>query len=370
MARKRNNSSSEGINLDSLMDALTNVVAVLILVLILVQADVTQKVQKILDDLAPATPAEVVASQNTVADLKKQQDLLAQRLLEKAPTPEVIEAEKRQLALLQKDIETNKDLLVEIDELKKVEIQFREQQNTESQKTAKIQADIANLEAQLDASPVKMTVPTVVNIPNSRDIPKNATIYQAIALQDRIHFIDTVTPIEMFEEELKKHKNDWIKQRVKQKGADRYIYDQDKIAAFFKEYDFQNSRQQSVTVQTSPTYTGVNIRVAPNLKEGGTSLAELADKNCQFANILRKLSSDRNAVLMFYVAPDSFNTYLAARELADKAGVPAGWEIRSNGDYAQRIPDVEVNRTQEPPPPPPNQKPAPPGPPSIKPKLD
>ena len=36
------NNSDEGVNLDSLMDALTNVVAVLILVLVLVQADVSR----------------------------------------------------------------------------------------------------------------------------------------------------------------------------------------------------------------------------------------------------------------------------------------------------------------------------------------
>ena len=40
MGRRRKSSSDEGVNLDSLMDALTNVVAVLILVLLLVQADV------------------------------------------------------------------------------------------------------------------------------------------------------------------------------------------------------------------------------------------------------------------------------------------------------------------------------------------
>eukprot|EP01043_Picozoa_sp_COSAG02_P102812 COSAG02_NODE_38833_length_424_cov_0.898462_1_plen_38_part_10 len=38
MARNKN-SDDEGMNLDSLMDALTNVVAVLILVLVLVQVD-------------------------------------------------------------------------------------------------------------------------------------------------------------------------------------------------------------------------------------------------------------------------------------------------------------------------------------------
>ena len=44
MARRRKTDSDGGVNLDSLLDALTNVVAVLILVLVLVQMDVTRKV--------------------------------------------------------------------------------------------------------------------------------------------------------------------------------------------------------------------------------------------------------------------------------------------------------------------------------------
>ena len=41
------------------MDALTNVVAVLILVLLLVQADVSNKVVEFLENLQPATPEQV-----------------------------------------------------------------------------------------------------------------------------------------------------------------------------------------------------------------------------------------------------------------------------------------------------------------------
>ena len=59
MARRNNNQEEGGLNLDSLMDALTNVVAVLILVLLLVQANVTQKIQAFIEDLEPATQEQV-----------------------------------------------------------------------------------------------------------------------------------------------------------------------------------------------------------------------------------------------------------------------------------------------------------------------
>ena len=61
MARRRQHEDS-GMNLDSLMDALTNVVAVLILVLVLVQADATKKVEMFLEALEPATEEEIAES--------------------------------------------------------------------------------------------------------------------------------------------------------------------------------------------------------------------------------------------------------------------------------------------------------------------
>ncbi|MBT6399791.1 MAG: hypothetical protein HOK04_08385, partial [Verrucomicrobia bacterium] len=104
MARRRKSNLEEGVNLDSLMDALTNVVAVLILVLILVQADVSKKVVDFLEGLEPATSEQVEASKKEVEILVKRVAELDQLLQKDAPTQVEIEVEKRQLALLEKDV--------------------------------------------------------------------------------------------------------------------------------------------------------------------------------------------------------------------------------------------------------------------------
>jgi hypothetical protein len=52
-----------------------------------------------------------------------------------------------------------------------------------------------------------------------------------LAFKDRVHMIDTHTPLAIFEDEFKEHKRDWLVERIKQQGADRLIYDQSKIAA-------------------------------------------------------------------------------------------------------------------------------------------
>lgn len=353
------------------MDALTNVVAVLILVLILVQADVTQKVQKFLEDLLPATPEELIASQEQVEDLKKQNERIAEMMKEDGPTPEKIEEETRRLALLEESARESAAKLVELDKLREMEKKAREDRDAESTLTVSIQEEIAKLEALLDETPaLKPDTPTVVNIPNSRPLPKDATIYHAMVLGGRVHIIDPYTPLELFEEEFRKNRSDWLIERISQKGADRYIYDGEMIARHFENFDWKNTRGQKIEIRTYPTYNRIQIVISPDLEKGGTPTEELATPGSGYSKAALVISRDFKGVLLFRVSPDSFHTYLEARTLADRADIPAGWEINGAPFYVINLDDVEVKQLQEPEPPPENAPPAPPGPPPLKPKLD
>jgi hypothetical protein len=70
MARRTGN-NEPGVNMDSLMDALTNVVAVLILILILLQVDVGQAVDKLLGDLKPASPEQIEQSKKQLTQVNQ-----------------------------------------------------------------------------------------------------------------------------------------------------------------------------------------------------------------------------------------------------------------------------------------------------------
>jgi hypothetical protein len=351
------------------MDALTNVVAVLILVLILVQADVVQKVQQFLDDLQPATPEQVIASREMVNELELKNENLKDKLEEEPPTPQQIEEEKRQLALLEKDLGDNQEFLAKLDEVRKLEAKVRPERDAEQAQTVKIQEEIARLEALLDDSlKIEGPPPTVVTIPDSRPIPPTAQIYYAIVAKNRIHLIDPFTPVEIFEDEFKKNRNDWRRERIKQKGADRIIYDQQKIATHFKDFDFKNARKQAVTLITNPIGTRLQIDIKPDLEAGGTSIEDLDKEGNAYSNALAALSRNLKAVLLFKVHPDSFSTYLQARSMADAAKVPAGWEVNGSPSHRFVLPDIEVNRLKEPPPAP--AKPPGPTPPPLRPKLD
>jgi len=353
------------------MDALTNVVAVLILVLILVQADVTQKVQKFLDDLAPATPEEVAQSKDSNEKLRRDLRLAEARLRETPPGPEAIEEEKRNIALLEKNMNESKVLLADLEKLRKLEEKIRKDRDGENQKTTTIQEEIAMLEAMLDETPViDPNQPTVVNIPNSRPIPDDAKIYFASAWNDRIHMIDPFTPLAIFNRELERNKKDWILKRIKRKGADAYIYDRAKIEEHFKNFDWGNNRGQKISIVIPPTSTGVRLVISPNLTTGGTPIEELGKPGNAFAQAVAALKRDFDSVLMFRVHPGAFKTYLEARDLIDKINIPAGWDMSWSPEYMVGIPDVIVERTVEPVKPATPSKPPGPQPPPLKPKLD
>lgn len=368
MARKRTSSDS-GISLDSLMDALTNVVAVLILVLILVQADVSQKVQKFIDDLTPATAEDIAKSQEKLEEMKRKQKVAESRLLDKPASPEDIAEEKRQIALLEKSLEENKELLADLDQVRVLAEKVRAERETENTKTVTIQKEIARIEGLLDTMPkVNPNTPTVVNIPNSRPIPEDAKKFYAMVVHGRVHMIDANTPIALFQRELERRKADFLHQVIKKKGQpDRYVYDGTKIVNHFKNFNWGNNRKQVVMLVEEPTNYFLWFVIRPDLGKGGTPLEELGKPGNEFAIAAGAIRKTFKSILLYRVHPNSFEAYLTARELTEKINIAAGWEINGSPEFRIPMPGLTVRRIKEPPPKIPDNKPKPP---PVKPKLD
>lgn len=372
MARNRSSQEEGGVNLDSLMDALTNVVAVLILVLLLVQADVTQKIEAFLEDLEPATEQQVELSRQELERLKALLEKKNKQLEDDPPPPEEIDREKLELAKMEEEIEQNKDLLADLDKLKELEKRLRGERDEAKEKTNLIQEEIAKLEAMLDATPVlEDPPPDEVTIPNSRPIPSNAEIYYALVFGGRVHVIDPFTPLDEFTAEFDRNKRDFLIERISQRGADRYIYDQRKIVEHFSKFKFTGGKGQQLVLPLNPLGARLQIIITPDEATGGSSIEDLRKPGSEFHRMLQRIASNRRAILMFWVHPDSFNTYLVARKLTDTANIPAGWEVRGNKAFGVILHDVEVQPLEKPPPPPPGEPPPPvKRPPPLAPKLD
>jgi hypothetical protein len=366
MARKKNN-DDPAVSMDSLMDALTNVVAVLIVILILLQVDVTNTVQKLLDDLKPATPEQITAAQQKLTQIKQQIQKQQELLKAPEPTPQELGKIEADLSLLEDNLNKHKAGLLELDKLKQ---QVEAQKKTEAEerkKTDAILAEINRLKALLDQTPIpKAPQPTVVKIPNSRDIPETAEILYCYIHGDQAHFVDPAEAKKMVMAEFKSNERTLFRELRKiPKKADVRIYDQEKTVQLFAQRALK-VRNQSLSVPYNKPWTRLNYRITFDPKKGDASLADMEQERGRFHNICNRVRSSPRNVLIFKVNPNGFATYIKAREIADSMNVACGWEIDASTSYQAPL-DFEVNRLEQPPPPKPGAAPAKPAP---KRKLD
>ena len=349
--------------MDSLMDALTNVVAVLIVILLLLQVDVENTVNKLFDNLPPATPEQIEFANVRLKDLEAQLEREKELLAAPAPTPDDISQIRSDLALLEKSLEENKAKLLSLAELKKLAEKTEKDAETERKKTDERLAKIRDLEALLDQTPrPKAQAASVVSIPEARPIPENANLYYCFITGDQAHLIDTIsankTVMDLFDGKKKDFKVERIRERNERT---RFIYQQPEVVDFFATKELK-VRNQTISVPYNKPWTRLGVRVTFDPKQGDASLADIEQPNGRFHRMMDLVRSYPKAVLIFKVRPDGFQTYLKARQIADEKGIPSGWEVDGNNFVSMPL-DFEVARMEQPPPPPTT-------PPAPKRKLD
>lgn len=366
MARKKSN-DEQGVSMDSLMDALTNVVAVLIVILILLQVDVTQAVEKMLNDLKPATPEQIELAQqqqqNLIEQIRKQEELLKAP----EPTPQQLGKIEADLSLMEESLQKHDKTLMELANLKK---QVEAQKLTaaeEQKKTDVILTEIARIKALLDQTPIpKAPEATVVRIPNSRDIPESAQIYYCFIINDQAHLIDAIEGKKLIMAEMKSNERTLLRTIKKiPKKPDVKIYDQEKTVNHFTQRNLK-IRNSNVTVPYNKPWPVLNMRITFDPKKGDATLADMEQPKGRFHNVCNYVRSVPRSVMIFKVHPNGFATYLKAREIADSMNIPCGWEIDLNPYYQERL-EFSVNNLEQPPPPKPGATPPKPAP---KRKLD
>lgn len=171
MAKKSNKDSGE-LNMDSLMDAVTNVVGVLMIVFVVVALSLANAMQKILSELPNVTPEEH-------QDMKK-------KLEENPPppeTPEQIEAKKilasEELKKVTEELrsvdmsQVAQLQFMDIEEFRKKLVDAKKKREDEKKEVDKLFNEVERLKALLDETPVyKPDAPTIVRLPNPRAYPE------------------------------------------------------------------------------------------------------------------------------------------------------------------------------------------------------
>lgn len=350
MARRKSN-DEQGVSMDSLMDALTNVVAVLIVILILLQVDVGKTVERMLNELEPASPEQIELAQlekQKIADqISKQQQLLKAP----QPAPEEIDAILADLSILEVSLKNQEQSLMEVSALRKKLDEQKAIESAEKKKTDTLLAEIARIKAQIDQTPIpKAPEATVVKIPNSRDIPESAQIFYCFIHKDQAILVDVIEAKKMIMADLKRHERT-LTHSVKKvpKKPDVTVYDQNKVVAHFAERALK-IRNLNVTVPPNKTAYYLNVRITFDPSKGDATLADMEQPKGRFHKVCEFVRDTPRSVIIFKVHPNGFETYLKAREIADSMNIPCGWEIDANNAYQERL-EFGVNRLEEPPPP-------------------
>ena len=390
MPQRRKVVEEESSSLDSLMDALTNVVAVLIFFLLLVNCEVSQKIVQMMDDLVPASPEEI----QKLKDMLKQLELDKKKLeeLKKLPPPPKVDLDSinKKISALKTLIQNKKSAIdmnnKNIAELQKLHDEKLAARDAEQAKANALMDEIANLEAMLDTTPVAKDIPaTEITIPATRSIPEGATVHYAYIKGDRAYFVDApkyMEEIAKIVDKLKDDKGNHIATGEKsEEEEDKKLSAAERRAAREKE-KAEDKKEKPVVLDRGKILPILNEKLnkilPPGLKgevgaaphwsfarmnirgdgNGGTPIEALTQPTNGFASDLSKLRPP-NDVLMFVVDAPSMYAYALAREIADKKGIPCGWSICLPNEcfYSENIPNLAINVTGEAPAKPPGWKP-------------
>ncbi len=346
--KRRPKEQGEDLELDSLMDAMTNVVGVLILVLLMVQLNVQETVKHII--------LTSIVTQQDLDDAKERLSRLTQSKLELNQQFDSfnIASERERLARLRDTVNARKKLLedakkeanqfsmkIESDK-KKAELSKKEVELNEAER-GKLQASItdalvkkAELEARLDKTPVKAAPPPkILSIPNPRPAPTGAKRLNMLCSGDKLYPMS----IDDFRKDAENRSKQIITRNKlnldPQAGIDpekfgKYFlkmpsYDDDFFTA---EYFINNNRWP-------------RLKMIPRENKGYTSEAIMNNRSP-----IRRLLAGINPqqfYVVFYVLPDSYDVYLTARQVLMQAGVQAGWEAQTQEwIYETSVPVIEL----------------------------
>ncbi len=400
-------------SMDSLLDAMTNVVGILLLILTVVSLGITTEVKKMIENMPDISQEELEdmreSHKKTLANLE---DIRTTRddVVKNTITPE---QEVQLAADLKKFEEENSDLATladtiaswkqKVDAVKPVEAEKQERNKAELKRLRELEAILANKD------PIIQPEPHELKMPNPRSAKGKTKVYYVAVKHNKVYSIGE--PYAMVERigldldrdyekvaydagELgdysftlktpKTYLNDKKERKILEYKVDfsakspriqeqldymkppifkwwsfkdgkdiseskpvfEWIFgkteeqieskrewnlvklrlDKKKLENYFKEnYQGKNDVNYHQTIANDQVF--IHVTVNP---EKGVPIDQLRQPTTEFATLVKEAASAQNRVnslIKYYVAPDSFETYLAAREITEAVKLDASWEI-------------------------------------------
>ena len=358
----RRSKKEAGASLDSLLDTMTNVVGILVIVLALTQTGVREAVQRI-SASEQVDPAELEAAEEAARAAAEKAAALDLELAQLSGVDSKISA--REIARLERliiDLEADLKSLKfsRENDIKKIEQQIADaRKKIADQKKAEEalkkslnekQDQLQKLLAQLAIPVEKGPPPKVIKLPNPRKAPEGALPIAYMCRGGMIGYMDLP--------EYQNRAQKWTNNALTTKriyGNLKTGIDCTKLFGAFNRLNFKDKNfEYRLIARGRAPYLELKRRAS-----FGESLEEISQPGSDFARQLKQINAQQY-YLQFVVWPDSFETYIKAREMATAEGILAGWQTTGNpGQHLIRLQGKLLCG----PPPKPQPKPANPKPP-------
>jgi hypothetical protein len=353
--------------LDSLLDTMTTVVGILLIILIVLQLDVKQAVERIVRKETKSGPkveqkdldkkeTEIKEAMARIAALKAEREE-ARSQAEAFATQRQSKAAK--LASLQSSLNRSAKPKSTA-ELKKMEKEL-------AAKLKKMEEDIKQtgvryreLRMLLAKTPVpKKVAPNDITIPKPRPAPEGSVPFNYIVRRGIVYPIEEANLKEI------------VKKAVAKSGSKKNAkneYNPAPIIAYFKKNSVGDKHFRLEAFENPGKIIQFRLH---RKRAGGTTSAMLSNFNSSFRTELRKFNPKKQYA-MFHVWPDSYQTYSRARSYMDRQKIPAGWTPREDKGEHQlnlgwyrtvgrtAVEEAAAAKRAKEPPKPPAKKPPPP----------
>ncbi len=368
MSRRKNDST--GLNLDSLLDTLTNVVGFLVILLALMQLGVGDAVERIREKNPEAfginendiKKAREKAQALTILKkkLEEQKQNLEEKLkIEKAALSAEMAARNQNIQLPQ--------VAMSIEEVRKLIDQLKKKIPELETQFANLDKELARITALLDKTPdQKMPAGTFISLPDPHPVDEGYEPVYFFCKNNRLICMNLQAIQKAARDRIVSNKSTFRWKDPNAKQASEIIeYDGKKITDSFNKSPLI-SNEFKVKIRTYDQSKSI-ILLLEAVEGSGETKDRIVTGTSKFRAAITTISSRKQKKFaQFLVHPDSFDIYLEARAIANKYKIPAGWHILYGNAWSTSINQpIQVHQMVVPPPPPPGTKTQPRPPPKL-----
>lgn len=361
MARRSQQSSDEAVSLDGLMDTMTNVVGTLLLILIIVQLQVSNRASSIEESLSQVKKQQVDEAKMQIEEGRKKLALAESDWEKRKPGEkavyEALAAKQEDVKRQETTIQERGVKLLSLDELEKQIATRKGEVDLKKKEVAKVIEERTRIQALLDKTPVVSGPPPIdIHVPVSRPLPAKPEYLRILVLSNRLYTLPDTGKVRQFiDAQLGPQKGRILKIKKPE------VFDQNLLLGFLQKLPLHYPGLDVVFRLARANDDRVTLELKP-LADGGDPVDQIKAFNSGFRAAVDSTRGQPNKVIWFHVHPDSIAAYHEARDECTRLGISAGWEFFGGSLWSERLPYA----LKEPPPPPPKSN-KPPAPPPAKP---